>query len=97
VDLDVSRGVDLSSCPLRIYFDFIGALFPAHCARPTVQRGENYFFVETSGRAKALGFGPLQVPVRFRIQPVAYEAAPNDEALAMQVAIADNLRRPDAR
>jgi hypothetical protein len=97
VELDVSRGVDLSSCPLRIYFDFIGALFPAHCARPTVQRGLNYLYVETSGMATALAFGPLQVPAQLRIEAVAYQAMPDDAELVSETAIAENLRRPDAR
>jgi hypothetical protein len=97
VDLDVSSGIDLKTCPLRIYFDFIGALFPAHCARPPVRRGVNYFFVETSGKAAALAFGPLQVPARFRLEAAAYEAAPEDAELLPRISIPDDVRRPDVQ
>ena len=95
VDLDAGRGIDLSICPLRIYFDYIGALFPAHCARPPVKRGTNFFLVETSGMAKALAFGPLQVPTRFNIRAQAFDATTEDENMSAYGAIADNLSRPD--
>lgn len=97
VDLDVGSDIDLSICPLRVYFDYIGALFPAHCARPPVRRGANYLFVETSGMAKALAFGPLQVPVQLRISADAFEAAADDENYAARGAVVDNLQRPDAK
>jgi len=97
VNLDVSRGVDLSTCPVRFYFDFIGALFPGHCARPPVQRGVNHFFVETSGMAKALAIGPLQIPAKFRVEAAAYEAIPADAELLPRISIADDVRRPDVQ
>ncbi len=95
IDLDIESRIDMSICPLRIYFDYIGAFFPAHCARPPVRRGVNYFFVETSGRAKAFALGPLGVPMRIRAQAEAFQAEPGDSPVAFGP-IADNLARPDA-
>jgi hypothetical protein len=97
VDLDADPAIDLSICPLRVYFDYVDALFPAHCARPPVRRGTNYFFVETSGKAKALAFGPLHAPARMRIGMQAFAAIAADENQAEFGAIVDNVRRPDAR
>lgn len=97
VDLDADSSVDLSTCPLRVYFDYIGAFFPAHCARPPVRKGTNYFFVETSGQAKALAFGPLHVPARMRISAQAFESVADDENRIAVGAISDNVRRPDAK
>ncbi|HVX35846.1 MAG TPA: hypothetical protein VHC71_06480 [Hyphomicrobium sp.] len=95
VDLDVEPRIDLATLPLRIYFDFIGAFFPAHCARPPIRRGTNYFYVETSGMAKALAFGPLHPPTRMRIRAETFEASASDDAGAYG-AIADRVTRPDA-
>jgi hypothetical protein len=95
VDLDVEPRIDLATLPLRIYFDFIGAFFPAHCARPPIRRGTNYFFVETSGMAKALAFGPLHLPMRMRIGAETFEAVADDD-VAAHGAIADSVTRPDA-
>jgi hypothetical protein len=95
VELDSASGVDFSICPLRVYFDYIGAFFPAHCARPPVKQGTNFFLVETSGLAKGLAFGPLQVPTKFKIRAEAFEAMAEDENLSAHGAIVDNLSRPD--
>jgi len=95
VDLDIEPGVDLATLPLRVYFDFIGAFFPAHCARPPISRGANYFLVESSGLAKGLAFGPLHNPMRMRIRAEAFEAAAEDD-VAAHGAIADSVTRPDA-
>jgi hypothetical protein len=96
IDLDADRSIDLSTCPLRVYFNYTGAYYPAHCARPPIKRGTNHFYVETSGRAAGLAFGPLQVPSRLSVRAEAFEAAPEDDAAAYG-AIADNLSRPDAK
>lgn len=78
LELDAAESLDLSALPLRVYFDFIDEMFPAHCARPLVARGHNTLFVETSGHAKAIGFGPLQAGVRFKLTPVLYRAELDD-------------------
>lgn len=78
LDFDAPEELDLAGTPLRIYFDYIGEMFPGHCARPAIQRGRNWFLVETSGQANAIGFGPLLVGMRFKIHPLLYQAMPGD-------------------
>ncbi|HVX35835.1 MAG TPA: hypothetical protein VHC71_06425 [Hyphomicrobium sp.] len=96
LDLDVDPHVDLSVCPLRVYFNYTGTFYPAHCARPPVRRGINYFLVETSGLAKALAFGPLQLPMRMRIRAETFAAFGEDEDVSVHGVIADSVTRPDA-
>lgn len=69
---------DHATQPLRIYFDYLGKMFPGHCARPTVRHGVNTFFIETNGKAKAVGFGPLQAGLRFKIEPQFFAATDDD-------------------
>jgi hypothetical protein len=95
VELDADPRLDLTVCPLRVYVDYVGAFFPAHCARPPVQRGINHFLVETSGLAKGLALGPLEVPARFRLKAEVFHAGDEDQPQRYGV-IADNLARPDA-
>jgi hypothetical protein len=78
LEIDAAESIDMASLPLRIYFDFIGEMFPGHCARPLVRRGMNSLLVETSGYAQAIGFGPLQAGVRFKLHPALYNAGPKD-------------------
>jgi|SRR5665213_1451040 len=79
LDIDAPRGVDLRTLPLRIYFDFVGEMFPAHCARPSINRGQNAYLVETSGMATAIGFGPLLPNTRFKLSVELLEASLLDE------------------
>lgn len=79
LDLEAPATLDLSTLPVRIYFDFIGEMFPGHCARPVLKRGENFLLVETSGFAQALGFGPLETGTRLRLGATLYEAASADK------------------
>jgi len=78
LDFDAPESVDLAHLPLRVYFDFIGEMFPGHCARPLLQRGANALLIETSGHAKAIGFGPLQAGARFKLHPMLYSANSDD-------------------
>ena len=80
LDFDAPESVDLAHLPLRVYFDFIGEMFPGHCARPLLVRGANTLLVETSGQAQAIGFGPLQAGARFKLLPTLYYADPEDAA-----------------
>lgn len=78
LELDAAESLDMAGLPLRVYFDFIDEMFPGHCARPLLARGLNILFVETSGQAKAIGFGPLQAGMRFKLSPVMYRAEMGD-------------------
>lgn len=78
LDLDASANFDFAAQPLRIYFDFTGQFYPAHCARPPVSRGSNIFLVETSGNAAAWAFGPLDPGVKIRTAVRLYEADGSD-------------------
>jgi hypothetical protein len=76
--LDAPASLDLATTPVRVYFDFIGDMFPGHCARPMLKRGTNFLLVETSGFAQGVGFGPLAAGTRLKLDPVLHEAAPED-------------------
>jgi hypothetical protein len=78
LDLEAEPHLDLTILPLRIYFDFVGAMVPAHCARPPIVRGRNHYLVETSGFANAIGFGPLVPNTKFKLSAQLLEALPND-------------------
>jgi hypothetical protein len=78
LDFESEPRVDMATLPLRIYFDFIGLMIPAHCARPPVVHGRNHYLVETSGLASAIGFGPLLLNSKFKLSPVLLEALPSD-------------------
>jgi len=67
VDLDIGKSVDLAGTPIRVYFNFIDKYFPGHCTRPELKRGKNWLYVETSGQAKDFAFGPIMVPMTFKI------------------------------
>ena len=84
LEFDTAETIDLTSLPLRVYFDFIGDMFPAHCTRPLLTNGSNNLLVETSGRARAIGFGPLQTGVRFKLRAVLYSDASDDSIDAFQ-------------
>ncbi len=77
--LDAPADLDLSTNPVRLYFDFIGEMFPGHCARPALRRGDNLLFVETSGNASALGIGPLEAGTRLRLSAQLYQASETDD------------------
>lgn len=77
--LDAPEDLDLSTNPVRIYFDFIGEMFPGHCARPTLRRGVNVLFVETSGNASGLGIGPLAAGIRLKVEAQLFQAGENDD------------------
>lgn len=77
IDFDDDGRLELSSNPLRIYFNFIGEYFPGHCARPAVKVGASRYLVETSGQAKAIAFGPMERGVRFKIAARFYEVQPS--------------------
>lgn len=68
LDIDFDSSMQIKDSPLRIYFNFTGEYFPGHCARPPVKKGKNSYIVETSGFAKALGFGPLNYPARLNVR-----------------------------
>jgi hypothetical protein len=78
LDLEAEPDLDLTIQPIRIYFDFVGAMVPAHCARPPIVRGKNHYLVETSGLASAIGFGPLVPNTKFKLSARLLEALPND-------------------
>lgn len=80
LDLDAPASLDLSTLPVRVYFDFIGEMFPGHCARPALKRGANFLLVETSGFAQAVGFGPLEAGTRLKLGVTLYEAAAADKS-----------------
>lgn len=80
LDLDAMPSLDLSTLPVRVYFDFIGEMFPGHCARPQLKLGTNYLLVETSGFAQAIGFGPLHAGTRMKLAATLHEADPADAA-----------------
>jgi len=86
LDVDGSANFDFAAEPLRIYFDFTGQLFPAHCARPKVKPGKNIFLVETSGNASAFAFGPLEPGVKIRTSVKIYTADNTDSGDAPVVA-----------
>jgi hypothetical protein len=77
LDLE-GQPLDWTSQPLRIFFNFAGAYFPGHCARPVVRPGRNLFWVETSGLARDLGFGIVSPPARLRLRALSYAATPED-------------------
>jgi hypothetical protein len=72
LDLEVDRRVDLLIRPIRLYFNFIGEYFPGHCTRPELKSGKNWLYVETSGNAVDFAFGPISVPMRFKIDAKMY-------------------------
>ena len=76
---DAPRGINLKTLPLRNYFDFVGEMFPAHCNRPEIVRGDNYFSIETSGLASAIGIGPLLPGTRFKLLPKLFRSMPETE------------------
>lgn len=78
MELDAPETMNLAQLPLRVYFDFIGDMFPGHCCRPVIVRGTNYFFVETSGQASAIGFGPLEAGMKFKLHPTIFSAQDED-------------------
>lgn len=81
LEFDAPETMNLADLPLRIYFDFIGEMFPGHCCRPIIVRQANYYFVETSGQAAAIGFGPLHAGVKLKLHPMLHEASSDDTHL----------------
>ena len=81
IDLQ-SEGLDLSTNPIRFFFNFTGAYFPGHCVRPRVRKGRNVFWVETSGNAHDIGFGVITMPSRLNIRARAYLPDESDEPTA---------------
>lgn len=77
VDLQ-AEGLTLAENPVRFFFNFTGEYFPGHCARPVLRPGYNLFWVETSGKASDIGFGPISVPARLKIGARAYTATEAD-------------------
>lgn len=75
VDLAPDAELDLASDPMRFYFDFTGDFFPGHCARPKLKIGLNRYYIETSGLARRLAFGPLSLPSRFSLTARFYAAS----------------------
>lgn len=72
MDFDHGGTMAVENTPLRIYFNFIGEYFPGHCTRPPVQIGKNRYLIETSGKASAIAFGPLDAKTRFKLAPRFY-------------------------
>jgi len=67
---------------MRFYFNFTGEYFPGHCARPKIALGTNRYWVETSGNAEDLAFGPLNLPSKLRMSVRMAEATEADVAAA---------------
>lgn len=78
LQFDGEDDLDFATQPLRIYFNYTGQMFPGHCARPKLQRGVNYLFIETNGRAMAVGFGVLHDGTRLKLEPEFYLANDDD-------------------
>lgn len=81
VDLE-AEGLDLAGDPMRFYFNFTGEYFPGHCTRPRMEMGTNRYWVETSGNASDLAFGPLNLPSKLRMGVRMAEATEADIAAA---------------
>lgn len=94
--LDAPNDLDLSTNPVRIYFDFIGEMFPGHCARPALRRGVNTLLVETSGNAARLGIGPMTAGSRLKVEAQVFVAEDNDDldapALTISAPVAEAPR-----
>ncbi len=79
VDVDFDgTAMNVKDNPLRVFFNFTGDYFTGHCTRPPVQVGHNRFWVETSGNATHIGFGPMNVPSGLKLTARAYVAHPDD-------------------
>lgn len=82
VDYDATK-MSLKDAPLRVFFNFTGDYFTGHCTRPPVQVGHNRFWVETSGNATHIGFGPMTLPSELKVTAQAYAADPADTRVAL--------------
>ncbi|WP_137702846.1 hypothetical protein [Marimonas lutisalis] len=89
LELDVqAEDLDFTAQPVRVHFNFTGAYFPGHCARPEIAPGRNLYWVETSGNASDMGFGVVNVPARLNIRARAYSALDSDQPATVNAASA---------
>lgn len=100
LDLDVTDDLDLAGTPIRMFFNFTGDYFPGHCTRPLLKRGRNMLYVETSGNATDFAFGPLSVPMSFKIHAQTYAAnadAPPVSPTEKDAQVVGAIALPDQR
>ena len=73
IDIQSSDLKDFENNPIRIFFNFTGKRHPGHCSRPEFNHGKNFFYVETSGLAKDLSLGLIDVPKSIKFDVKAFK------------------------
>ena len=63
----------INSSPAAVFFNFTGKRHPGHCSRPEFNHGKNFFYVETSGLAKDLSLGLIDVPKSIKFDVKAFK------------------------